>query len=132
MAAHGLNLDVGFGSVGAVENRKRLVNRDGTVNLRREGLGFLDQLSGYHYFLPMSWRLFLTYVAAAYIASNALFALIYGACGPHTLNGFTNETLAERFGQAFFFRVHMLATFCHCNIAPAAVSAGVFATEPML
>src|SRR5258706_3838891 len=132
MSAQDPNLDLGFGSVVARESRKRLLNRDGTFNVRREGLGFWDQLSGYHYFLTISWRLFLSYVAASYIASNALFALIYVACGPHTLSGFTNETMAERFGQAFFFSVHTLATIGYGNIVPATFAANVVVTVESL
>ena len=132
MATQDPNLDLGFGSVVARESRKRLLNRDGTFNVRREGLGFWDQLSGYHYFLTISWRLFLTYVAAAYILPNALFALIYLACGPHTLSGFTNETLMERFDQAFFFSVHTLATIGYGNIVPATFAANVVVTVESL
>ena len=35
-----INADLGFGSVVARESRRRLLNRDGTFNVRREGLGF--------------------------------------------------------------------------------------------
>jgi len=128
MSAQDPNLDLGFGSVVARESRKRLLNRDGTFNVRREGLGVWEQLSGYHYFLTISWRLFLSYVAAAYILSNALFALIYVACGPHTLSGFSNETMVERFDQAFFFSVHTLATIGYGNIVPATFAANIVVT----
>src|SRR5258707_6808914 len=89
------NLDLGFGSVVSRESRKRLLNRDGTFNVRREGLSFLESLSAYHYFITISWRLFLTYVAAAYIATNAFFAFGYLACGPRALSGFSNATTPQ-------------------------------------
>src|SRR5258707_2545373 len=86
------NLDLGFGSVVARESRKRLLNRDGTFNVRRGGLGFWESLSAYHYFLTISWRLFLTYVTVAYLLSNAVFSVLYVMAGSHTLSGFENET----------------------------------------
>jgi inward rectifier potassium channel len=117
------NADLGFGSVVSRESRKRLLNRDGTFNVRREGLGFLESLSAYHYFLTISWRLFLTYVAAVYVVTNALFALGYMACGPRALSGFANATTVQRFFKSFFFSVHTLATIGYGNIVPANLAA---------
>jgi inward rectifier potassium channel len=122
------NLDLGFGSVVARESRRRLLNRDGTFNVRREGLRFLESLNLYHYFLTISWTLFLTYVSVAYVVSNALFAVLYVAAGPHTLSGFANETMSERFVQAFFFSVHTLATIGYGNIVPATLAANILVT----
>jgi inward rectifier potassium channel len=69
------NLDLGFGAVVARESRKRLLNRDGTFNARRDGLGFWQSLSAYHYFLSISWPRFLAFVVAAFAATNALFSV---------------------------------------------------------
>src|SRR5436190_2033894 len=71
------NLDLGFGSVVARESRKRFLNRDGTFNVRREGLGSWEALSFYNYFLTMSWPHFLAWVSGAYIVLNAVFALAF-------------------------------------------------------
>jgi inward rectifier potassium channel len=117
------NLDLGFGSVVARESRKRLLNRDGTFNVRREGLGYWESLSGYHYFLTISWPKFLGYVAAAYVILNALFAAGFVACGKRALTGFANEASMERFSQAFFFSIHTLATIGYGNIVPVTFAA---------
>src|SRR2546430_3633887 len=85
------NLDLGFGAVVARESRRRLLNRDGTFNVRRQGLGFWQALSFYHYLLTISWPLFLSYVGAVYVATNALFAGLYVAAGAHALTGFDGE-----------------------------------------
>src|SRR5437763_15191071 len=94
------NLDLGFGSVVARESRKRLRNRDATFNVRREGLGYWEALSTYHYFLNISWPKFLGYVAATYVILNALFAVGFVACGRGALTGFGNEAVMERFSRA--------------------------------
>jgi inward rectifier potassium channel len=119
------NADLGFGSVVTRESRKRLLNRDGTFNVRRQGLSFLEALSAYHYLITISWRLFLTYVAATYVLTNALFAFGYLACGPRALSGFANAAMPARFIRAFFFSVHTLATIGYGNIVPANLAANV-------
>ena len=50
--------DLGFGSVVGGANEKRLLNRDGTFNPRREGLPFLSSLNPYHFFLTITWKKF--------------------------------------------------------------------------
>jgi inward rectifier potassium channel len=117
------NLDLGFGAVVARESRKRLLNRDGTFNVRREGLGYWESLSAYHYFLTISWPKFLAFVAAVYVILNALFAAAFVACGRAALTGFANEATMERFSRAFFFSVHTLATIGYGNIVPVTFAA---------
>ena len=119
------NLDLGFGSVVSRESRKRLLNRDGTFNVRREGLGYWEALSAYHYFLTISWPKFLGYVAAAYVVLNALFAGAFVACGAGALTGFSNQSPMERFTRAFFFSVHTLATIGYGNIVPVTFAANL-------
>jgi inward rectifier potassium channel len=122
------NLDLGFGSVVARESRRRLLNRDGTFNVRREGLGFWESLYAYHYLLTISWPKFLSYVAGAYVATNALFAVAYVLAGAHALSAFANEPIKLRFVDAFFFSVQTLATIGFGNIAPANLAANVLVT----
>ena len=70
----GESRDLGFGSVVARE-RKRLLNRDGSFNVQRVGLGFWESYSLYHTLLTMSWTGFFTLIVLLYVATNALFAL---------------------------------------------------------
>jgi inward rectifier potassium channel len=126
------NLDLGFGSVVARESRDRLLNRDGTFNVRREGLGFWASLSIYHYFLTITWRKFLTYVIAGYIVANMLFAAGYVACGPAALTGFEGASLDSRFQTAFFFSVETIATIGYGNIAPLTLAANLVMTVESL
>ncbi len=122
------DLDLGFGSVVARESRKRLLNRDGSFNVRREGLRFWESLSLYHYFLTITWPKFLAYVGGSYIGANALFGVLYVACGAQALTGFDHQSLPMRFEQAFFFSVHTLATIGYGNIAPANLAANLIVT----
>jgi inward rectifier potassium channel len=113
-----INSDLGFGSVVARESRKRLLNQDGSFNVRREGLPLLQSLSAYHYFLTMTWTRFLGYVIAVYVFTNALFAIAYVGCGDDALTGFLSMGAGERFATAFFFSVHTLATIGYGSIVP--------------
>ncbi len=120
-----INSDLGFGSVVARESRRRLLNRNGSFNVKREGLSFLQSLSAYHYFLTMSWTRFLGYAMGAYLAANALFAVAYVGCGDDALTGFPTQGAGERFVTAFFFSVHTLATIGYGNIAPANLESNI-------
>jgi inward rectifier potassium channel len=122
------NLDLGFGSVVARESRRRFLNRDGTFNVRREGLGFWQVVSLYHYLLTISWPRFLMYAGAAYVVANGLFAAGYVLCGPGSLVGFERSGMVGRFAQAFFFSVETLATIGYGNIAPANMAAHLLMT----
>jgi inward rectifier potassium channel len=55
--------DLGFGSVISRESRNRLLNRDGSFNVVREGLGLLATLAPYQLLLTLSWAGFLGVVA---------------------------------------------------------------------
>ncbi len=123
-----INADLGFGAVVARESRRRFLNRDGTFNVRREGLGFWESLSAYHYFLTISWTRFLWYVAGAYLAINMLFAITYVACGAHALTAFENEPVPLRFVDAFFFSVQTLGTIGYGSIAPSNLAANIVVT----
>ncbi len=122
------NADLGFGAVVARESRQRFLNPDGTFNVRREGLGFWQSLSLYHYLLTISWPWFLAWVMVAYVAANALFASLFLACGPRAVGGLSGATPAERFTSAFFFSVDTLATIGYGNIVPLTVAANLLVT----
>jgi len=117
--------DLGFGSVVASQSRERLLNRDGTFNVRREGLGFLQSLSLYHSLLAMSWTRFLLVLIAGFLSVNFVFAWIYFLAGPEALAGLHGSTPFGRYLGCFFFSVQTFATIGYGGIAPARLSANV-------
>ncbi len=123
------NRDLGFGSYVSRESRQRLLNRDGSFNLRREGIRPFASLSLYHNLLGMSWPRFLGLVIAAYLVINAAFAGIYLACGPGALRGAgAAEMGGNAFWRAFFFSVETFATIGYGHISPAGLAANVVVT----
>src|SRR5437762_11382051 len=91
--------DLGFGSVVSSESRKRLLNRDGSFNVVREGLGLLQTLAPYHILVSISWPRFLGVVSLMYLVLNIVFALAFLACGPGALAGPGSQMLGGRFSQ---------------------------------
>jgi inward rectifier potassium channel len=124
--------DLGFGSVVGGVNEKRLLNRDGTFNPRREGLPLLSSLSFYHYFLTISWARFAVMVISGYVAANTVFALAYLACGTSSLVGTTSAAMGNAFWRAFFFSVETLATIGYGNVTPNGLPAHLVMTAESL
>jgi len=120
--------DLGFGSVVSSDSRQRLLNRDGSFNVVREGLGLVATLAPYHLLLTVSWAGFLGIVAALYLVLNFLFALTYLACGPDALAGPATHMLGGRFSQAFFFSIQTFATIGYGQIGPNGLAANVLVT----
>ncbi len=123
-----VNRDLGFGSVVARESRKRLLNRDGSFNVVREGLQFFASWSPYHYLLTVSWPGFLSLIVACYLGLNAAFAAVYYALGPGDLAGVDDTGLGSRYLQDFFFSVQTFATIGYGHILPVGLAANVVVT----
>jgi inward rectifier potassium channel len=124
--------DLGFGSVVSRESRQRLLNRDGSFNVVRSGLGLLGSFAPYQHALTVSWGGFLGAFALLYVAINLLFALAYLACGPQALQGAGAEMLGGRFSQAFFFSIQTFATIGYGQMAPNGLAANLVVTVEAL
>jgi inward rectifier potassium channel len=131
-AAEEINRDLGLGDRVAQGSRARLLNRDGSFNVRRVGLSFFRSLSLYHHLLTISWTRFFLSVAAFYLVSNLVFAEAYVLCGPGALAGTRAQTVPERFLESFFFSVHTLATIGYGALSPRSLSANVLVTVEAL
>jgi inward rectifier potassium channel len=119
--------DLGFGSVVTGAARRRFLNRDGTFNVRRTGLSFVESRSFYRYLLDITWTRFLSHVVYWYLAINAIFALAYLACGPAALDGPEDYGVGwiGHFLSAYFFSVQTLATIGYGRISPVGIPANL-------
>lgn len=112
--------DLGFGSIVARQTRWRLLNHDGSFNVRRKGLGWRASLHLYNSLLVMSWPRFLGLVALLFIATNSLFALGYLSFGPRALQG-SFAPNGPRFLDAYFFSVQTLSTIGYGGTVPIGI-----------
>jgi len=124
--------DLGFGSVVARASRRRLLNRDGSFNVKRHGLPFWRSLGIYHWLLTLSWPSFLSAVAASYLLVNGVFALAYALCGPEALAAPSRDALAPGYGRSFFFSVETFSTIGFGNIVPVGTAAHALVTTEAL
>lgn len=123
-----LDRDLGIGGRAALESRQRFLNRDGSFNVRREGLPFFRSLSLYHALLTMSWPRFFALAVAGYVATNVAFAVGYLLCGPDALAGLAASSLAGRAQACFFFSVQTLATIGYGGLTPVNLAANLLVT----
>lgn len=126
------NLDLGLGTRVAQQSRLRFLNRDGTFNVKRNGMSTLQSLSLYHWLLTMPWLAYFALILVAYLIANVLFAWGYILCGPDALHGSAAATHAERWLDAFFFSVQTSATIGYGRISPNGLAANILVTVEAL
>jgi inward rectifier potassium channel len=120
--------DLGFGTEVAKGTRRRLLNRDGSFNVVRDGLNPLSSMSLYHWLLTISWPKFLAFITGSYVAINTLFAFAFLLLGTDALQSSAGSFAGQPFYRAFFFSVDTFATIGYGNIIPVGVVANTFVT----
>lgn len=110
----------------------RLINKDGSFNIRRVNEGFWNRLNLYHRLITMPWTHFLGWVIVFYALANTVFAIIYLLAGQGNLMGAENTELSP-FWNAFFFSAQTLTTVGYGHLAPRGfLTSAVAALESML
>lgn len=120
--------DLGFGAVVSRESQQRLLNRDGSFNVKRTGLRFWSSFSAYHAALTMPWWQFFGATAVLYLAVNALFGAAYLACGPKALGSDAAGMEQHTYLRAFFFSVQTLSTIGYGQVIPVGTAANSLVT----
>lgn len=112
-----LGEDLGLGGKLSERSRVRLLNHDGTFNVRRNDLGPFHPFNVYHTLLSLPVPRLLGLVAAFYVVVNLLFATLYWLAGSDALVGAASTPLA-RFEDSIFFSVQTLATIGYGRLVP--------------
>ena len=110
--------DLGLGRVLSNEHRGRMLNPDGSLNVRRTGVGFWRSHSLYHDLASMSWPAFFAALVASYAAVNVAFGLGFWALGPAALDAPAADAGGTGFLRALYFSVQTFATIGYGRIAP--------------
>ena len=82
-----LRQDLGLGGKLSERSRARLLNHDGTFNVRRNDLGPFHPYNAYHTLLSLPVPRLLGLMAAVYVVTNVFFAALYWLAGPDALAG---------------------------------------------
>lgn len=120
--------DLGFGSVVTGQSRERLLNPDGSFNVRRTGMPFHSSLNLYHTLLSMKWRTFLLLVLILYFLSNVAFGAMYASFGSSALVDTSAEPTTSLFIRGFFFSVQTFATIGYGTIHPVGIVPNLLVT----
>jgi len=105
---------------------RRIINKDGTFNVRRTGAG-LRNLNIYQYLLVISWTRFLGIIIAGFFVVNSVFAVLYLITGIHHLSGADTGTMLDSFFSAFFFSAETFTTVGYGNISPSGLASNMVA-----
>ena len=121
--------DLGFGTANQVN---RMINQEGSFNVKRTGLPFFESLNFYHSLITMSWPRFNILIFTLYIVVNIFFACLYVFFGTEKLAGATGITLRDQFFDAFFFSAQTFTTVGYGRISPLGLAPSVIAAVESL
>jgi len=109
--------DLGFGTQ-PVTGDQRMMNPDGSSNIRRIGLPLIRTSDTYNWLISMTWKKFLFILLIAYLLINILFASLYVLIGIEHLKGAGGITSRDHFFDAFFFSAQTISTVGYGHISP--------------
>lgn len=118
------NDDPGFGTRVARDG-ERLINTDGTFNVRRRGSRVWTP---YQSLVEMSWGQFLLLVLLCFAAINLLFGFCFWQLGPDHLSGAPEGQWWENWLTGFFFSVQTFTTVGYGAISPDSMPANLLAS----
>jgi inward rectifier potassium channel len=109
--------DTGFGN-SATTQGSRLVNKDGSFNVKRTGLPFTYKFNHFHHLITMPWWQFNLLIIGSYLFINLIFAGSYYLLGIQQLSGTIGESATEKFLEAFYFSCQTFSTVGYGRINP--------------
>jgi inward rectifier potassium channel len=121
------NNDTGFGN-NASNYGGRFINRDGTFNLRKEGISFINRFSIYHNMLTLPRWKFALLILLFYFVINLIYTSIYLLIGIDQLQGVIATTHWGKFKEAYFFSTETFTTVGYGRVNPVGDGANFVAS----
>jgi inward rectifier potassium channel len=120
------NNDTGFG-INASDYGGRFINRDGSYNLRKEGIPFFRRFSIFHTMLNMSTLRFVSVIVLFFLVINLLYSLAYWLIGTQGFTGLIATTPWQRFRELFFFSTETFTTVGYGRVNPVGTAVNFIA-----
>lgn len=111
------NDDTGFGS-NTTNVGGRFINKDGSFNLRKDGIAIWERYSIFHTMLNMPRWKFISIVIAFYLAVNLVYTFIYLLLGTGQLYGMIGESAWQKFKEVYFFSTETFTTVGYGRVNP--------------
>jgi inward rectifier potassium channel len=121
------NKDTGFGT-NANNQGGRSVNKDGTMNVRREGVDRFTKLSIFQAMLTMPLWKFIVVILAFYFSISLVFAGIYFIIGLDQLQGMMDGSMWNHFKEVFYFSTQTFTTLGYGRINPVGDAANIISS----
>jgi inward rectifier potassium channel len=124
--------ELGFGQKN-YDQSVRFINKDGSINIRRTGLGMLGNLNIYHWFITTSLGRLAMVIVLGYIVTNLVFASVYYLIGSANFGGLETQSEMRKFMSLFYFSAQTLTTVGYGHVYPTGYAAStVSAIESLM
>jgi inward rectifier potassium channel len=122
-----INNDTGFGtsttSVGG-----RFINKDGTFNMKKDGIPIWERFSVFHSMLNMPRWKFISIIIVFYLAVNLIFSMLYFIIGAQEFQGMIARTPWQKFKEIYFFSTETFTTVGYGRVNPVGDMANMVAS----
>jgi inward rectifier potassium channel len=123
--------ELGFGSKN-YNKSVRFINVDGSVNVKRTGLGRFDHIDWYNWLIAASKLKLTLLILAGYVVINLVFAAVYYIIGAGNFGGLDTSSELQKFISLFFFSAQTITTLGYGHIYPTSNAAGTAAAVESL
>lgn len=119
--------ELGFGQM-ASENAQRIMNKDGSANVRRIGGPSFSGSDLFHQLTTMKWQKFILIVLTAYAVANLIFATLYYVSGIEFIGVQPSGIFWKDYLEAFFFSTQCFTTIGFGRVNPQSISTNFIAS----
>ena len=110
---------------------ERLINMDGSVNVKKTGLRFFDHFSVFHFLVTTNWFTFNILVIVSYLFINILFGVFYWKIGINEI-GIKHESELEDLFESIYFSAQTFSTVGYGRANPGSHLTNFVAFSEML
>jgi inward rectifier potassium channel len=122
-----VNNDTGFGN-NAADYGGRFVNRDGSFNLRKEGMPVWERYSIYHSMLNMPRWKFIAVIVLFFLGINLLYTAVYLLIGMDQFTGMIGNSSWQKIKEVYFFSTETFTTVGYGRVNPVGDGANFVAS----